>query len=353
MKKVLLVLFTLLLTGCANNEPIAQKPQILPSPMPIVNAPQVFNASQIQLFANEVAQKNGLSAKALLKILNQAQVQPKNVNAMDRPFEKLSWARYQPLYVRPSLIQGGMKFWNQNQKILLAASKQYGVPTQIIMAIIGVETAYGQNIGTYRALDALYTLSFDYPRRAEFFQNELAAYLVLTTEAGFDPLGLKSSYAGALGMPQFMPSSYQKYAVSKSKNYPNLFTNVSDVADSVANYLEQMGWRAGQPVTIKAKLSKNVVLTDALKNNTYTLQEFKKYGIHAEEKLPGSLKANLVILDGKNGTEYWLTFKNFYVIKKYNASNLYAMAVYQLGEKLACAIPAAPDSGVDCTGKNF
>lgn len=352
-RKFLPLALVLLLSGCATTSKPAVQQQVLPSPMPIANAPQVFNSDQIALFAKQVAQKNGLSEQALLKILNQAELKPNIVNAMNRPFEKLSWARYEKLYVRPSLISGGVKFWSQNQQILLSASKQYGVPSQIIMAILGVETVYGQNIGTYRALDALYTLSFDYPRRAAFFQKELAAYLVLTSQAGFDATTVKSSYAGALGMPQFMPTSYMHYAVSNSAAYPNLFTNVSDIASSVANYLDQMGWQKDKPVAIKADLSKNVKLTEALKNNTYTLQEFKKYGIHAEVKMPGDLKANLVILDGQNGPEYWLTFKNFSVIKKYNSSNLYAMAVYQIAEQLACAIPATPNMGVNCLKKKI
>lgn len=347
MYKLLLLFLLLTLAGCTGLNKTSNV-QVLPTPVPIVNASEVFNENTVQDFAQQVAEKNGLSQENIMRILNQAQVQPEIIKAMNRPFERLSWAQYQKLYVRPSLIAGGGQFWKQNQAILTAAEKQYGVPVQIIMAIFAVETNYGKNIGQYRALDSLYTLSFYYPRRAAFFQNQLADFLVLTAKSGFDPLTLKSSYAGALGILQFMPSTYLAYAVSSSGQYPDLFTNTQDAVESTASYLEKMGWRKGQPVAVRARLNKTAKLTDALENNTYTLREFKMHGIQAEAKLPDNLKADLVILNGANGTEYWLAFRNFYVIKKYNYSDLYAMAVYQLAQKISCIIPAMPYNGISC-----
>lgn len=341
LKKILpAAVLVLLLGGCATTLK-APMPNQASAALPPPPTQVIFTKDQVQAFAKQVATKNGLSEQAIMAILNQAVTQPQIINAMNKPYEKLSWARYQTLYVRPSLITGGVKFWNQNQKSLTDASKRFGVPPQIILSILGVETVYGQNIGTVHALDALYTLAFSYPRRAGFFQTELAAYLVLTQESGFDPLTLTSSYAGALGIPQFMPSTYLQYAVSNSKSYPNLFSNNADAIGSIANYLDQMGWQANAPIAVKARLNKNVKLTPQLTEETYTLEQFRSYGIHAEYKMPGELRANLITLQGKDGTEYWLVFRNFYMIKRYNSSNLYAMAVYQLSEKIQSQIKSA------------
>lgn len=287
-----------------------------------------------QAFIDRMVKAEGFNAGDLQKLFLQAKVNPVRVKQMDRQLESLTWGRYQQLYVRPSLIEKGQRFLQENHMALAAAETQYGVPSQIIVGILGVETNYGDNEGDSNALNALFTLAFHYPRRAAFFQNELASYLVLTREAGWDPLSLKSSYAGALGMPQFMPSVYQQYAVSNSQNYPDLFHNKNDAIGSVGHYLSKMGWQRDQPIVVKADLSKGVVLTDSLKNDTLTLLQFKKAGIHAEYKMPGDLKACLIILQGEKGPEYWLAFHNFYVIKRYNASNLYAMAVWELGEKI-------------------
>jgi len=162
----------------------------------------------------------------------------------------------------------------------------------------------------------------------------LAAYLVLTHQAGFDPLAVKSSYAGALGMPQFMPSSYQQYAVSHLNHYPDLFTNNADAIDSVAHYLAKAGWVRGAPIAVPARLSKHAKSVEKLQNHNFTLQEFSEHGIYPSHHMSGSLVAQFLILDGKAGPEYFLAFRNFYVIKRYNASNLYAMAVTELSRKL-------------------
>ncbi len=334
-KKILFCALSLLLTACAT----APAPEATTTALSVENVSTAVPSqaqinSEVQVFAKNFAKENVMSYQDIMAILNQAQVQQSMINLMNQPLEKLSWARYQDLYVRPSLVSGGVNFWNENATLLASASKQYGVPSQYIVAILGVETVYGKNQGKSRAIDALYTLSFYYPRRAAFFQNELAAYLIMTNEGGFDPLTMRSSYAGALGMPQFMPSTYRQYAVSVSRGYPNLFTSPGDVIGSIGNYLNKMGWQADAPIIVPARFSKNVKLTGSLRNDTLTLEQFKAAGIHAEIKLPGNLKACLISFDGKNGIEYWLAFHNFYVIKRYNSSNLYAMSVYQLGNKI-------------------
>ncbi len=330
----LLPLFFFLLSACST------------APMPVVTAlpqaPVVLNSTlpaDQQAFVDRMVKTEQFNAGDLQKLFLQAKVNPVRVRQMDQPLESLTWGRYQQVYVRPSLIEKGQIFLQENHMALAAAETQYGVPSQIIVGILGVETNYGGNEGESNAFNALFTLAFNYPRRAAFFQNELASYLLLTRETGWNPLTLKSSYAGALGMPQFMPSVYQQYAVSNSQNYPDLFHNTNDAIGSVGNYLSKMGWQRGGPIVVKADLSKAVVLTDSLKNDTLTLLQFKKEGIHAEYKMPGDLQACLLVLQGQAGPEYWLAFHNFYVIKRYNASNLYAMAVWELGERILAEKP--------------
>lgn len=307
------------------------------APTPIVAAPvsPADVALNVQAFAVKAAKSDGLPLPKIVALLKQAQMQPTIIKLMNQPFEQLPWYRYQSLYVRPSLITGGVQFWQQHESILSSASKQFGVPPEIMVAILGVETGYGVNQGSFRALDALYTLSFYYPRRATYFQSELEAYLTLTHDAGFNPLIIKSSYAGALGMPQFMPSTYRQYAVASAKLYPNLFSNPDDAIGSVANFFAKVGWTKGAPIAVPAHLSKGVVPTDIMQNGNLSLDSLKKLGVHAESHLNGKLPANLIILQTKNGPEYWLAFHNFYMIKRYNSSTLYAMAVYQLGTKIA------------------
>lgn len=297
-----------------------------------------------QAFIERMVKTEQFNAADLEILFRQAKINPTRIAQMNRPLESLSWTRYQQLYVRPSLVAKGRVFLQMNQKALLEVETQYGVLPQVIVSILGVETNYGGNEGDSDAFNTLFTLAFNYPRRASFFQNELASYLVLTREAGWDPLVLKSSYAGALGMPQFMPSVYRQYAVSDSHNYPDLFHNTNDAIGSVGNYLSKMGWQRGGPVVVKADFSKGVVLTPALKKDTLTLLQFKKAGIHAEYKMPADLQACLIILQGQKGPEYWLAFHNFYVIKRYNASNLYAMAVWELSEKILAKRPNGENS---------
>jgi membrane-bound lytic murein transglycosylase B len=238
---------------------------------------------------------------------------------------------------------GGVTFWNNHAEKLERARKEYGLPEEIVTAVIGVETIYGAQTGKYRVLDALVTLAFDYPRRSEFFREELEQYLLLMREQGADVLKLKGSYAGAIGIPQFMPSSYRRYAVDfDGDNRKELLQSPADAIGSVANYLKMFGWEQGQPVAVRAQISSEryqEALAAGIKPSL-TLSQMKQFGVTplvGLSDLGGERMAALFVLEGKDGPEYWLGFNNFYVITRYNRSTYYAMSVWQLAEEIHAA----------------
>jgi membrane-bound lytic murein transglycosylase B len=224
----------------------------------------------------------------------------------------------------------------------------YGVPEQVVTAIIGVETIYGRRTGDFRIIDSLYTLGFEVERRAQFFRGELEHFLLLSRENGFDPLSVKGSFAGAMGVPQFISSSYRSYAVDfDGDGRVDLWNSLADVVGSVANYLKIHGWSADQPVTVPARLSGDdafAVLERGLKPNL-TVAEMKARGVEPVEELPEAMEAGLFSLDGKDAQEHWLALNNFYVITRYNRSKNYAMAVHQLAQEIAQAYAQAAPTG--------
>ena len=203
----------------------------------------------VQVFMDELVRQHHFDRKQLTAILAQAQFQPKIIESMERPYEKKTWDVYKNLFLTPQRVQAGLVFWKNNRKALELAQKQFNVPANIIVAIIGVETLYGKNQGSYRVLDALTTLAFDYPKRSEFFTKELKEYLLLCREHGVPATQYMGSYAGAMGKPQFMPSSYRFYAVNFSgRGKVDLMNEDKDVISSVANYFHQHGWALNQAV---------------------------------------------------------------------------------------------------------
>jgi membrane-bound lytic murein transglycosylase B len=266
------------------------------------------------------------------KLINKIQFLPKVIEHMEKPYEKLDWYIYSKILITDERIQEGAEFWQQHAKILAKAQKTYGLPPSIIVAIIGIESNYGQSMGKYSVLNALGTLAFDYPRRLKFFQSELRQYLLLTKELKLNPLALNGSYAGAMGYPQFMPSSYRNYAMHK-----NLFHNINDAIVSVAYYLEQNGWQHNGLITVPAKVTGNKysqILNNKVKPKYTMISELKKYGVKPRVKLANNRRVNLIRFKTQHGHEYWLGLHNFYVITTYNHSAQYAMAVYQLAEKI-------------------
>lgn len=296
---------------------------------------------EVKEFINEVAHQNKIDPNQALDALSKLESSEEIIKRITTPYEALSWDKYKKLLVGKKRINEGVKFWHDNSKVLQQAEDKYGVPASIIVAIIGVESSYGQNRGKYPVLQALATLAFDYPPRAKFFKNELKEYLLLTTEQHIDPLALNGSYAGAMGSPQFIASSYRNYAVDfDNSGQIDLVNNMNHAIGSVANYFKVHGWETNKPVAYKVKTSGNRYkeLPVAAKNDprpVLSLQTIQQHGVTTKEKVKDQ-EVNCAFLEFENGAnkEYWLGFKNFYVITRYNHSNNYAMAVYQLSQAI-------------------
>jgi membrane-bound lytic murein transglycosylase B len=284
-------------------------------------------------FINEMVAKHQFKREELVQVFHEAQYRQDVIDAMNTPSTLKPWMEYRAAFVNPQRISGGMKFWLKYADSLDRAEKLYGVPQEIIIAIIGVETLYGRNAGNFRTLDALTTLSFDYPRRVEFFRNELEQYLLLAREQSFDMLKIRASYAGALGIPQFMPSSYRKNAVDfDGDGKIDLITGADDAIGSVANYLRQYGWKPGEPVAVRAKVENGTRPNDV--GAARSLAAWGELGVTSPSKVGEGLYAYLLDFTLPDGKEYWFGFNNFAVITTYNNSSYYAMSVYQLAVEL-------------------
>ena len=293
---------------------------------------------QVQDFIDRMVDEHDFDRNELVSVLDNAEHREDILELMRKPAEKrLQWFEYRKIFLTQSRIEGGVTFWEQNKEILDKAAAEYGVDPQVIIAIIGVETRYGSNTGRHRVLDALATLSFDYPPRSKFFTGELEQYLLLAREEDIDVLTTTGSYAGAMGYGQFIPSSYRHYAVDfDGDGKRDLWDNKADIIGSVANYFHAHGWTTGTPVATPAKVEGNdyqTILDLGYKPNT-VLDAMRHDGITPVTPLPDELLAALISFEQKDGPEYWLGFNNFYVITRYNHSPLYAMAVYQLSEEI-------------------
>lgn len=300
--------------------------------------PVVPPATQAALVA-KVAAATGKSPAALNALLDGAVVQQSILDAISRPAEAKPWSEYRPIFVNPTRIAEGVAFYQQHRALLQQIAQRYGVPAQYIVAIIGVETNYGANTGSYRVLDALTTLAFHYPPRAAFFQGELVALLELPTDKLPGPIpDIYGSYAGAEGLVQFMPSSIRDFAVdADGDGHINLSASLPDAFASVANYFKQHGWQSGQPVAVLATRSTTAASPPTYQRvaPTTPLQTFGAEGYTPTTTTNPALPANLLTLTGVDGPEYWLTFQNFYVITTYNHSPMYALAVTQLAAAIA------------------
>ncbi len=309
--------------------------------------------SSARTFAAEMAGKHGLDPVALGGLLGLARYRQDIVDAMRRPSEAKPWSAYRPLFLTQTRIQGGLAFRRAQAELLARAERDYGVPPEVVVAIIGVETSYGGNVGKHRVIDALTTLGFAYPPRAAFFRGELESFLLLARDEAIDPARVTGSYAGAVGQPQFIPSSYRNFAVDfDGDGRRDLWRSQADVIGSVANYLKVHGWRAGQPVAVPANLSAEAqanlaagtvpVARKAPVEPITPAGELAGQGVASAEALDPATPAALLVLDGPED-EYWIALNNFYVITRYNRSNLYAMAVHQLGREIE-ALYSATDS---------
>ncbi len=296
----------------------------------------------IPQFIDEMVSKHRFNREELELTFQRAEHRPDIIAAISAPATIKPWAEYRASFINPARTDGGMAFWKQYAAQLQRAEQQYGVPQEIIVAVIGVETLYGRRMGRHRTLDALTTLAFDYPRRAEFFRSELEHYLLLAREQGFDLFELKASYAGALGIPQFMPSSYRKHALDFNGNGKvDLLSEPEDAIGSVANYLKQYGWKRGEPVAQLAVLGNEVF--PVIAGEPRSLAVWAQEGVTPANKPQGNVPpAVLLDFTVETGKEYWLTYNNFRVITLYNNSNFYAMSVFQLAEVLRTNYNATP-----------
>jgi len=291
----------------------------------------------INQFIRMMVQKHMFKQIELEEIFQQVKLHPSILEAISRPAEGKAWFDYRPIFVTNSRIKGGLKFWQQHSAALEQAHSVYGVPKEIITSIIGVETRYGRHTGRYPIIDSLSTLAFAYPPRSKFFKSELEQYLLMTREERLDPLVLKGSYAGAMGMPQFISSSFRRYAVDFDKSgQRNLWESPTDAIGSVANYFKKHHWRSGEPIASKVKVHGEryrLLLSKGIKPNK-TQQELLDNGVVLPNNLPNKLKGRLIAFETKSGPEYWVIWHNFYVISRYNHSALYSMAVFQLSEQV-------------------
>jgi membrane-bound lytic murein transglycosylase B len=296
------------------------------------------NREEVQAFVKELAARESFNERELLTVFRQAQYKQSIIDAITRPAEKtLTWAKYQDIFLTERRTVSGIKFMEKNRVALQAAYETYGVSPVIITAIIGVETMYGSISGNYRVLDALSTLSFDYPARSKFFTRELGEFILLAREEKKMITEFKGSYAGAMGMGQFIPSSYRAYAVDfDGDGFRDIWNNPTDAIGSVGNYLAKHGWQRDKQVTFKVGAAKVPadVFNVSLKPSK-SIAELRTLGMADDlTDLDPEQDVSPMRLNGKDGEEFWIGLKNFYVITRYNHSKLYAMAVFQLAERL-------------------
>ncbi len=290
-----------------------------------------------------LSQELNISLEQLVTGMQQAQFRQSVLDAIQRPWEAKPWYQYRPLFITPDRIRQGVAFWRKNASQLDRAAVRMQVPPEVVVAIIGIETYFGTRMGNHPVLDALYTLGFHYPERAPYFSKEFAQFVRLANEQKWPLRQPMGSYAGAMGMGQFMPTSYLHFAVDfDNDGHKDLFANPADAIGSVANYFAEHGWHYGEPVATPATLITPLpagILTDN-PDLIHSWKQLHDVGVRISTDLPADTPVKLLRLEQPTGNEYWVVRHNFYVITRYNRSPLYAMAVYQLSQELAHAYHA-------------
>jgi len=323
LRYILLIIFTLFLTTTQS-----------------VFADTAFTKrTDVQAFINQMVKKNHFSRFYLVNLFNQVKYHAAVVQSIKKPLEANPWDTYQRLFVSEWRIKHGVEFWKTHAAALKKAEEKYGVPASIIVATLGVETKYGEHTGDYRVIDSLTSIGFSPSPRAPFFRSELEQFLLLTREQHLDPLKVTGSYAGAIGMPQFMPSSYRYYAASFTKKTAiDLMNDHNDVIASIANYYKEHGWTHNEPIAVRAtvNLSRYSKLPNPTKpKEKYSLKTLEAFGVKPARPISDvNQTARLITLNSDTKNEYWVGFHNFDVIKCYNPNDLYAMAVYQLSREI-------------------
>ena len=305
---------------------------------PHAYAKNYYDRDEVKSFIKRMVKQHDFEHSYLKSLFKKARAQTSVLKAIKAPAErKKKWFEYRPIFVNEARIQGGIEYWQQHQNILRAVEQQYGVPAEIIVAVIGVETYYGRLTGKHPVFDSLVTLGFDYPPRSKFFLSELEHYLLLCREEGFEPTALLGSYAGAMGRGQFISSSYRRYAVDFNQDGKrDLWHSDEDAIGSVANYFHAHGWKSNHVVTSSAQFNGDAGSIDhsnSLKPG-FTYGELNAQGFVSDMPVGMQEKLSLFVLDGNHGKEYWLGLHNFYVITRYNHSEMYALAVFQLSQEI-------------------
>jgi membrane-bound lytic murein transglycosylase B len=305
-----------------------------------LHAASIAPDSDVAVFIEQFAAEHNFDRRKLERWFGQARVQHGILKAIANPTTAQPWHVFRASHVNPARINGGLAYWQRYAAVLAKVAAETGVPEELLVATVGVESFYGRVIGTSKVFDALYTLAFNYPPRAERFRGELAEFLLLTRELNTDPLQIKGSYAGALGVPQFLPSSYRRYAVDIDGDGKRDLWNHADAIGSIANYYKSHGWLPGEPVLAQIEQSTDPI-SDEFKalvergiNPQTTVAAIKRAGGSPAYIVADDMKAAVFAAETDAGTRHWIGFNNFYVITRYNRSVNYALAVYELAQEL-------------------
>lgn len=293
--------------------------------------------AKVQSFINYMVKQHHFDREKLVTIFSQVHYNDDVVSHITHPYEEKPWNMYRAHFITEQRIADGLRYWQKHEAALQYAQRRYGVPPSLIIAIIGIETNYGEHIGEYSAINALSTLAFRHESRAHFFTQELVQFFLLTEEQQLPVLQVKSSYAGALGIPQFMPSTYRHYAVTyQDGNHVDLLNNNDDAIVSIANYLALSGWHRNEPIACIFHHTKpfNMALVSTTAKPTTSINRLKSLGIQPNMSVSLDHPVAIVELHNEKNNEYWLAFHNFRVIMRYNPRIIYTMAIYQMSETL-------------------
>lgn len=295
-------------------------------------------------FIDEMVETHEFDRVALTGVLAEVEIKPVIIEKISAPAERtMTWGEYRRIFITHERVKAGVTFWRENQVMLERIALETGVSIEMLVGIIGVETYFGRITGKDRVIDALATLAFAYPPRARFFRGELMHFLILAREEELDPTTPMGSYAGAMGRPQFMPSSFRAYAVdSTGDGKKDIWDNWADVSGSIANYFLKHGWRSDEEVAAQATLGSRWNGAVPRPKNTLTASDtvasLSTKGVLFATDLCADSEGQLLTYEGDSGTEHWVGFHNFFVITKYNRSVMYALAVHQLGQQISSKV---------------
>ncbi len=295
-----------------------------------------ISTEDVKEYSKKISSDHGLAEEWVWEILQNATYQESIIEKMERPAESIDWYRYRKIFIKEDRIAAGIDFWIENNTVLEEVSSKYGIPVEILIGILGVETKFGENRGSYKVLDALFTLAFGYPKRSNYFKHELKEFLLLVNEENLDPYNIYGSYAGAIGYCQFMPSSYRAYAKSNDDNGSrDLYNSKEDAIESIANYLSVHRWIKDEKIAIPAnKIKKEVDFESKSNKPNNNFKYYENLGFSAVGEVNSDEKVALLDFQNENNKEYWFGYFNFYVITRYNHSKMYALAVFQLGNEV-------------------